>query len=176
MDTTWLTVTSFICSTLAIPTVIGLIWKDIHDKKKENSEEKKRKRKEEFQNNIREVIQEELKPLNDKIETMDQKIDLVADGTTSDLRNNIKDCFYRCHEKGYRNDYDFKNIHALYNSYHNLHGNSFIDDIMNRFDSLPPKEDFLKKKAEEEKSYNLKNMHTFNEGTEEEGGGASNGL
>ena len=151
MDTSWLPIVSLIISSLAIPTLAGLIWKDLHDKKKENSEVKKQQRKAEFQENVREVIKEELKPLNETVETMDKKIDLVADGTTSSLRNNIKDCFYRCSEKGYRNDYDFKNIHSLYKSYQNLHGNSFIYDIMHLFDSLPPKEDFLKKQAEKEK-------------------------
>lgn len=156
MNANWLPIASFIVSMLAIPTLIGLFWKDLHDKKKENSDVKKEQRKKEFQANVREVLQEELKPLNNSIDSLEKKLDLVADGTLSTLRNNIKDCFYRCYEKGYRNDYDFKNIHALYKSYRNLNGNSFIEDIMHRFDSLPPKEDFLKKRAEEEEHEKVK--------------------
>ena len=150
MDTSWLPIVSFVFSMLAIPTFAGLIWKDIYERKKENSEKRKKEKKEEFQENVREVIKEENKPIKDSIKEIDKKIDLVSDGTLCSLRNDIKNCYYDCLEKGYRNDYDFQNIHDLYEAYKGLGGNSFITDIMIRFDKLPPKDEYRKMQAEKE--------------------------
>ena len=141
----WYQVISLIVSIFAIPTLIGLIWKDIFEKRKENSEKQKAKRRAEFQENVREVIREENEPIKETIDCIDKKLDKVSDGTLCTLRNDIKDCFYGCVDKGYRNDYDFKNIHDLYEAYSNLNGNSFIEDIMIRFDALPSKEEFTNK-------------------------------
>lgn len=154
MDTSWLPVVSFVFSLLAIPTLAGLIWKDIYERKKENSEKRKKEKKKEFQENVREVIKEENKPIKDSIGEIDKKIDLVSDGTLCSLRNDIKNCYYDCLEKGYRNDYDFQNIHDLYEAYKNLGGNSFITDIMIRFDKLPPKDEYKKTQAEKEQETN----------------------
>ena len=75
------------------------------------------------------------------------------------IRNDIKNCYYESLEKGYRNDYDFKNIHDLYEAYKNLGGNSFIEDIMVRFDKLPPK-DVYKKELEKEQNNSPKKKNT----------------
>lgn len=80
-------------------------------------------------------VQNEIKEVNDKL-------DRVADGTLSTLRNDILNCYYKCREKGFRNDYDYTNIHDLWDAYKALNGNSFVEDVMNRFDNLPPKEEF----------------------------------
>ena len=141
----WYQIVSLIVSALAIPTLFGFVWKDIYEKRKENSDKQKAKRKQEFQENVREVIRSENKPVIEKINCIDEKLDKVSNGTLSTLRNDIKDCFYACVEKGYRNDYDFKNIHDLYDTYKDLNGNSFIEDIMVRFDALPSKEEFTNK-------------------------------
>ncbi len=145
MDLMWLTITSTILSLIAFPSLMGLLWKDLHDKKKENSEERKRKRTEELKASVREVVVEEIAPIKKSVESVDAKLDLVSNGTLSTLRNEIKNCFYECVDKGYRNDYDFKNIYELYESYVGLGGNSFIKDIMNRFESLPTKDEFERK-------------------------------
>ena len=144
MDTTWITIVSFIITLTAFPTLVGIFWKEIFQNRKEKSAEAKKKRREELQASVREVIQEELKPVDESIKRLDKKVELVADGTVSSLRNDIKDCFYKCSEKGFRSDYDYKNIHSLYASYKNLGGNSFIDDIIHRFDALPPHDEFIK--------------------------------
>ena len=79
-------------------------------------------------------------------------MDLISNGTLCSLRNTIKNCYYDCLNKGYRNDYDFENIHALFKAYKDLDGNSFIEDIMNRFDKLPSKDEYMRRKKEEENS------------------------
>jgi len=157
MNANWLPIASFVISLLAIPTLMGLIWKDVWERKKENSEKRKAEKKKELQENVREVIKEENKPIKESIEEIDKKLDLVSDGTLCSLRNDIKNCYYECLEKGYRNDYDFQNIHDLYEAYENLGGNSFITDIMVRFDRLPPKDEFKKIQAEKEKIKEVNN-------------------
>lgn len=93
------------------------------------------------QNEMREVLQQENKPVNDKLDQLTLRLGSVENGCLSGLRNDILTCYYRCKEKGYRNDYDYQNVHHLYEAYDELHGNSFIADIMDRFDKLPVKED-----------------------------------
>lgn len=145
---------------LAIPSTIGLLWKYLFDRKVKRSEEYKKLKKKEFQDNVREVIREEVKsevePLNDKIdkvvkqnEKMTNKLELVGDGTLCSLRDDILSSYYKCSEKKYRNDYDYQNIHDLYEAYKNLDGNSFVADVISRFDALPTKEEYTatKKKA-----------------------------
>ena len=150
MDLTWLTIVTSIASLLSIPSLFAIIWKDLHDKKKENSEERMRKKTEELKESVREVVVEEITPIKRSMDSVDSKLDLVSNGTLSTLRNEIKNCFYECADKGYRNDYDFKNIYELYESYVGLGGNSFIKDIMNRFESLPTKDEFDRKNGFEQ--------------------------
>lgn len=88
-----------------------------------------------------------LKPLSDKIDKMDKKIDATAEGTLASLRNDILTLYYKCCEKGYRNDYDYQNIHEMYDAYKELDGNSFISDVMERFDKLPVKENTVPTKV-----------------------------
>lgn len=121
--------------------ILTLICKDIYNWIKTSSKKARERIKKEKQEDMREVIREEVEPLGKKIDAIDIKLDKVENGTLSSLRNDILTCYYRCKEKGYRNDYDFQNIHHLWEAYDDLHGNSFIADIMNRFDHLPVKED-----------------------------------
>jgi hypothetical protein len=150
MDLMWLTIVSAVLNLIAFPSLMGILWKDLHDKKKENSEERKKKRTDELKASVREVVVEEITPIKRSVESVDSKLDLVSNGTLSTLRNEIKNCFYECVDKGYRNDYDFKNIYELYESYVGLGGNSFIKDIMNRFESLPTKDEFDRKNGFEQ--------------------------
>lgn len=94
---------------------------------------------------IRAVIGEEVLPL-------EKKLDAVADGTLSSLRNMILTCYYKCVEKGYRNDYDYQNIHHMDDSYTDLNGNSYVADVIKRFDELPTKEQYDAKRKEHKQS------------------------
>ena len=151
MDTSWVPLASLIVTALAIPTLVGLVYKDIQERRKENSKEKQKEKQRQFKEGVREVVQEEIKPVKETIAEINNKIDLVSDGTMCTLRNDIKNCYYECLEKGYRNDYDFKNIHELYEAYTNLGGNSFIEDVMARFKEVPPKDVYLKECEEKQK-------------------------
>ena len=141
----WLiTVISLVGSTI-ITTVVGVIVKCTMSKEFEKQNrlkeleerEKSIKRSEELQREL----SLQLGPIDKKLDAIEDKVNKSTNGTLSSLRNDILTCYYRCKEKGYRNDYDYQNIHDLFEAYEELGGNSFIKDIMNRFDHLPAKED-----------------------------------
>ena len=96
-------------------------------------------------------MQNLIKPVQDDMIEIKELINKIADGTLSTLRNDITACYYRCREKGYRNDYDYQNIHDMDDAYNDLGGNSYIADIMDRFDDLPVKEDTVPTKVVERK-------------------------
>ena len=104
-----------------------------------------RLKEEEANRNNKEVLiaslKSEIAPIINKMQEIDNRIEKVSNGTLASLRDDILNCYYRCREKGYRNDYDYQNIHDLYDAYDELEGNSFIGDVMSRFDKLPTKED-----------------------------------
>lgn len=138
----WVSIVSLIVSTLSLPTLVGFIWRYLYEKRKENSEQNKAQKKRDQQNMFRAVIKEEMQPLENKVDQLVDRLDEVGEGTLSSLRNDILKCYYECVRKGYRNDYDYTNIHDLFEAYCALHGNSFIRDVMGRFDSLPTKEEY----------------------------------
>lgn len=115
--------------------------KQKEDAEKELADYKKQEADEKLTETLNNTIQEAIKPLTEKIDGLDKKLAATAEGTLATLRNDILTCYYRCREKGYRNDYDYQNIHDLYEAYVALDGNSFVEDIMNRFDNLPVKEE-----------------------------------
>lgn len=143
---------------VAIPLIIKhYLQKYIDKKDAENLELEQlrhKERREERKQEIREIVVESVEPINAQINDISNKVDgindqlkKVEDGALSTLRNDILTCYYRCTEKGYCNDYDYTNIHHMYESYDALKGNSFVADVVKRFDKLPRREDVKKKKS-----------------------------
>lgn len=121
------------------------------EEEREKSEERireglKKERREEITEIVSSVISEKTVPLTDEVKSIEHKLDKVADGTLSTLRNDILTCYYKCVDKGYRNDYDYQNVHHMFDSYRELNGNSYVADVVERFDKLPTKEEWEKKK------------------------------
>lgn len=150
----WLITLISIAGSALISGVIGYLVKRSLDKyfQKRDAKEQEFKRqalelealkekeeKELLDKTIRDAIKQETEPLA-------RKLDAVANGTLSGLRNSILTCYYKCLEKGYRNDWDYQNVHHLNDSYLDLNGNSYVADVMRRFDELPTKEEYLKSK------------------------------
>lgn len=137
--------------------------KDAEFERKREIEEKERKELHELR-----IVQERkervedvksvLVPIELKIDKIDNRLKHTADGTLASLRNDILKCYYECYDKGYRNDYDYQDVHDLYEAYKELDGNSFIDNIMVRFDALPTEEEFerAQKKQRRKKSVRVK--------------------
>lgn len=144
--------------TASITTIVGILIKKFVTKENTKTEELNRLRDEhisrETQEKIETTIREEIKPIIAGMEEINIKVNQIGEGTLSTLRNDILTCYYRCREKGYRNDYDTQNMNDLYNAYSQLHGNSFIADVMKRFSGLPTKEEYEEKKKKVKKVLN----------------------
>ena len=158
----WLTILLALGGSALITGIVGFILQrtiykraEERDKKKAAREATEAAEKQELETLRDEKIrkerisdlQEALKPVSEKIDKIDAKLGATAEGTLASLRNDILTLYYKCCEKGYRNDYDYLNIHDMYDAYQELDGNSFISDIMDRFDRLPVKENTVPTKV-----------------------------
>ena len=123
---TWLTIILALGGSAIITGIIGYIlqrtiYKRAEEKDKLKAEQEKEieEEKKELESLRDEKIRKEriddirniLKPISDKIDKIDKKLDATAEGTLASLRNDILTLYYKCCEKGYRNDYDYQNIH-----------------------------------------------------------------
>ena len=151
----WLITVISIAGSALISGVIGYLVKrslDKYFKKRDEKEEQIKRQAQELEELRAKQEQEALEKfikeaIRSETEPLGKKLDAVANGTLSGLRNSILTCYYKCLEKGYRNDWDYQNVHHLNDSYLDLNGNSYVADVMRRFDELPTKEDWLKAKA-----------------------------
>ena len=139
-----LQIISLIISALSLPTLFGIIWKDIIEHRKSRSAAAVEARKQERVEEIRAVVREETAAIKKDLEKANKKLDEVGEGTQSSLRNEILMCYDACVAKGYRSYFDTENVKHLHDSYDALNGNSFIDDIMVLFDELPTEEEYVK--------------------------------
>lgn len=139
-----------------ITTLIGLFLtryiKKQFEKQDEVEEYKKQKQAEKTKEDMRHIVREELVPVRADIKGVDDRVSRVEDsqeilksGSLSALKNDILDAYYKCNKKGYRNDYDYQTVHTSFESYKGLGGNSFIVDVVSRFDNLPTKEEWERK-------------------------------
>lgn len=164
---TWLTIILALGGSAIISGIIGYILQRTIYKRAEEKDKLKAEQEKEIEEEKKELdllrdekirqeriddIKEILKPISQKIDKIDKKLDATAEGTLASLRNDILTLYYKCCEKGYRNDYDYQNIHEMYDAYKELDGNSFICDIMKRFDELPVKESTVPTKTVERKT------------------------
>lgn len=150
MDLQWIQIVSLIISTLSIPTIAALIWKELYEKKKAERAEKKELKNQENIKTIREIIKEEISSIEKKIDKMSENLRLVGTGTLSSLRNDILKSYYDCVIRGYRTQDDSENFREMYQAYKNLGGNSFIDeDIVPSFEKIVLKPNNYKKEKKE---------------------------
>ena len=64
----------------------------------------------------------------------------LKDSTLCSLRDDILNSYWRCHDwQKFRTEWDTSNMESLYEQYHQLHGNSFVDHLMKDFYKVPLK-------------------------------------
>lgn len=90
------------------------------------------------------TIREEMSKVHSQLgETMSMvrgNLDELKDSTLCSLRDDILNNYWRCHDwQKYRTGWDTSNIESLYAQYHHLHGNSFVDHLMEEFYKIPLK-------------------------------------
>ena len=141
--TVWFPMVLSILTLLGFGTLMSIFWKDLINKRKENSAEKKAKEKQEHIKDIRGLMSEGLEPLEKRLDNITNELSTISKGTQAGLRNQILNAYYDCQRKGYRTGDDSENFRKMYEAYHDLHGNSFIDaDVYKWFQEIPSEEEY----------------------------------
>lgn len=127
----WLSIVLALGGSTLCGLIVTTIWNKIakHNRKIQELQDKKKT------NELITTIKENNKPI-------EEKIDLIALGTQATLRNDLLNCYYACDKKGYKTNEDIQNFADMYEAYHNLHGNSFIEQTAKIFAKLPTEEEF----------------------------------
>ena len=127
----WLSIVLALGGSTLCGLIVTTIWNKIakHNRKIQDLQDKKKT------NELIATIRENNKPI-------EEKIDLIALGTQATLRNDLLNCYYACDKKGYKTNEDIQNFADMYEAYHNLHGNSFIEQTAKIFAKLPTEEEF----------------------------------
>lgn len=127
----WLSIVLALGGSTLCGLIVTTIWNKIakHNRKIQELQEEKKT------NKLITTIKENNKPI-------EEKIDLIALGTQATLRNDLLNCYYACDQKGYKTYEDIQNFADMYEAYHNLHGNSFIEQTAKIFAKLPTEEEF----------------------------------
>ena len=127
----WLSIVLALGGSTLCGLIVTTIWNKIakHNRKIQDLQDQKKT------NELITTIKENNKPI-------EEKIDLIALGTQATLRNDLLNCYYACDKKGYKTNEDIQNFADMYEAYHNLHGNSFIEQTAKIFAKLPTEEEF----------------------------------
>lgn len=127
----WLSIVLALGGSTLCGLIVTTIWNKItkHNRKIQELQDEKKT------NELITTIRENNKPI-------EEKIDLIALGTQATLRNDLLNCYYACDKKGYKTHEDIQNFADMYEAYHNLHGNSFIEQTAKIFAKLPTEEEF----------------------------------
>ena len=90
---------------------------------------------------IREEMQKVHEQLHDTIMVnISKDLGELKDSTLCSLRDDILNSYWRCHDwQKFRSEWDTSNMESLYEQYHRLHGNSFVDHLMEEFYKIPLK-------------------------------------
>ena len=140
---TWASILVAVISALIGPICLAIVNGRIKRQEKVDAV-RHEQHQEERRKEIKEVVTEVVTPIIEEVEIINNKTDLNSNANLASLRNDILTCYYRCVEKGYRNDYDYQNVHHMFEAYVELNGNSYVADVVDRFDELPTKEEYEK--------------------------------
>ena len=123
---------------VGIPTMVTLVLTAVWNRAVTGTRKTVARREKEHIDGIRKVVHEETEEIKEDITEVKTEIKLISSGTQASLRNDLLTCYYKCLDKGYKTQDDAENFRDMYNAYHALGGNSFIDnDVVPSFDKLP---------------------------------------
>lgn len=127
----WLSIVLSLGGSTLCGLIVTAIWNILNKKATKVKELQEKEKTDELIN----TIKSNTKPL-------EEKIDLIAMGTQATLRNDLLNCYYACEKKGYKTNEDIQNFADMYEAYHDLHGNSFIEQTAKIFAHLPTEEEY----------------------------------
>ena len=156
------TIISIIISVLSlvgVPTIMSFVinkqLKKAEKIREETHELKAAEAKRERIAEIKTVMNESVKPLEQRLDHVDDKIssisrdmDLSKAGTLSSLRYNIVELYNTVRKRGYKTDVEKETFEKMYQAYHNLGGNHYVDELKEEFRAVP---DELEYKARKKK-------------------------
>lgn len=141
-------------SILGVGTVLTTLWKENHNKrlkkKEEQSQEHINALKTKNTEEIKQVLQEELKPVIVSVNSMQTQLTNVgkslkenSEGTVTLLRDRMQCSLEFCKRRGYVTEDDLFNWNQLYERYTKMGGNFFhkyVDIWKKEIEALPIKE------------------------------------
>ena len=127
----WLSIVLALGGSTLCGLIVTSIWNFLNKKALKNKELQEKDKTDEL-----------IKTLKENNKPLEEKIDLISLGTQATLRNDLLNCYYACDKKGYKTHEDIQNFAHMYEAYHNLHGNSFIEQTAKIFARLPTEEEY----------------------------------
>lgn len=148
-----------VLSLIGVPTIMSFVinkqLKKAEKIREETHELKAAEAKRERIAEIKTVMDESVKPLEQRLDHVDDKIssisrdmDLSKAGTLSSLRYNIVELYNAVRKRGYKTDVEKETFEKMYQAYHNLGGNHYVDELKEEFRAVP---DELEYKARKKK-------------------------
>ena len=138
----WITITISILSFLGFGTVFTTIWSHFIKKQEEHAKALNKSFNEEQRRNLDMIVKEDIKPLKDKVDKIEEDGVYEREALIASLKNDLLHIYYDCKAKGYKTNWDAHTFEAMYVAYTKMGGNSFIkDDIKPKFDRIENKDD-----------------------------------
>lgn len=95
------------------------------------------KRRVERREDTEEVVVEVVKPLVEKLETIDKDLQVTKSGLQSELKHDIRNSCRRCIHQGFRTAEDIEEIASMYEDYEMLGTNGKTNALYDAFNQLP---------------------------------------
>lgn len=143
----WFTIVTSILTILAVPTLCGLLWKDLYTRKKENNDENRKMKEEKNLEKIRTVIKEENASIREEITKVNEAISVLKEGDTTLLRDRMQCSVGFCKRQGYKTSADLASWNEMYSSYQKLGGNHFKEYVnawKEEMEELPTEEEYMR--------------------------------
>lgn len=125
-------------------TLIGLVVKEVYDmiksKNKKAIQYDKEKEILATKETIRDIIREEMKPINEKLSKIEDDVDNIKKdvedtkgGLQAELRHDIRNSCRRCIQQGFKTEEDVMEIDALHDRYEKLGTNGLTNTLYDKF-------------------------------------------
>lgn len=137
-----------ILSLIGVPTVLSFVinkqLKKAEKVREETHELKAAEAKRERISEIKDVMNDSVRPIENRLNEVDAKVsaiskdmDLSKAGTLSSLRYNIVELYNTVRKRGYKTDVEKETFEKMYQAYHNLGGNHYVDELKDEWKDIP---------------------------------------
>lgn len=131
-----------ILSLLGFGTLFKILITEQHEKKKSQTAEAKARAKKEKQEEMREVVREEIKPVKEELAQIKESNILEREALQASLRDRLYAIYSNCALRGYTTKEDRDNFDNIYKSYHKIFENGVMIDTHDRFFKLLSEEEY----------------------------------